>query len=117
MFDGVFSSPLVRAVQTAEIFSSVLKYEGEIITAAELSGGHTFTRFMQFLKRNSHHKSIGIFAHAPDVNTYSVNLIKDDNIKLNFKNLSVCKINYDFEDDAGEFIWFLNSDDLKLIEK
>ena len=36
--DAVFSSPLVRALQTAELFSSVMKYDGEIRTAIELIG-------------------------------------------------------------------------------
>jgi phosphohistidine phosphatase len=118
-FDAVFSSPLVRAVQTAEVFSQVLKYDGEIKTAIELIGGHSFSRFAQLLRRNSHNKSIGIFGHAPDVNTFSLNLIKDNNIKqlqLNFKNASVCKINYDVKTEKGEFVWFLNSDTMKIIE-
>lgn len=118
-FDAIFSSPLVRAVQTAELFSAVLKYEGEIKTAIELSGGHSFSRFHQFIKRNSHHKSIGIFGHAPDVNTFSLNLIKDSGIKhlqLNFKNASVCKVNYDMKAEKGKFEWFLNSETMKMIE-
>ena len=32
-FDIIVSSPLVRAVQTAEIFAAALKYDGEIKTA------------------------------------------------------------------------------------
>jgi phosphohistidine phosphatase len=116
-FDAILTSPLVRAVQTAEIFACVLKYEGEIKTAIELIGGHTFTRFIQMLKRNSHNKSIGIFSHAPDVNTFVLNLIKSGegkNLQINFKNSSVCKITFDFEKEKGKFVWFLNSEDMKL---
>ena len=118
-FDAIISSPLVRAVQTAEVFASVLKYDGEIKTAIELAGGSTFNRFLQLLRRNSHNSCIGIFAHAPDVNTFSLNLIKNNNVKdlqLNFKNTSICKINFDTENEKGEFVWFLNSENMKLIE-
>ena len=117
-FDAVFSSPLVRAVQTAEVFASVLRYDGEIKTTIELIGGHTYTRFLQFLKRNSHYESIGIFGHAPDVNTFALNLVKNEykGLQLNFKNSSVCKIKYDFEKEKGRFVWFLNSEDMKLTE-
>lgn len=118
-FDAVFSSPLVRAVQTAEVFSSVLKYDNEIKTAIELIGGSSFSRFLQFIKRHSHNNSIAIFGHAPDVNSFTFNLIKDNPIKdlqLNFKNSSVCKINFDPASETGKFEWFLNSDNMKLTE-
>jgi phosphohistidine phosphatase len=118
-FDAILSSPLVRAVQTAEIFASVLKHNGEIKTANELISGSSFNRFLELIKRNSRHNSMGIFGHAPDVNTYSLNLIKSGNnkdFKINFKNASVCKIEYDPAGETGKFIWFLNSENMKLTE-
>lgn len=118
-FDLILSSPLVRAIQTAEVFASALKYDSEVKTAIELVGGYSFNRFLQLLRRNSHHKSIGIFGHAPDVNSYSLNLIKENNSKgmqLNFKNTSVCKIDFDTKEETGRFVWFLNSENMKLTE-
>ncbi|MEO8513495.1 MAG: phosphohistidine phosphatase SixA [Ignavibacteria bacterium] len=118
-FDAVLSSPLVRAVQTAEVFSSVMKYDNEIKTAIELIGGSTFNRFLKLIKRHSHHGSIAIFGHAPDVNSYSLNLIGNNPVKdlqLNFKNSSVCKINFDPASESGTFDWFLNSENMKLSE-
>jgi phosphohistidine phosphatase len=118
-FDVMISSPLVRAVQTAEVFASVLKYDAEIKTAIELIGGNSYNRFIQLLKRNSHHDTIGIFGHTPDVNSFALNLVKSDHCKdlqLNFKNASVCKINYDPASETGTFKWFLNSENMKLTE-
>ncbi len=118
-FDAILTSPLVRAVQTAELFGSVLKFDDEIKTAVELIGGHSFSRFVQMINRNAHYKSIGIFGHAPDVNSYSLNLISGSNpggVQMNFKNASVCKIEYDPSNETGKFVWFLNSENMKLIE-
>jgi phosphohistidine phosphatase len=118
-FDSILSSPLVRAVQTAEVFASVLKYDDEIKTAIELIGGNTFSRFTQLINRHSHHNSIAVFGHAPDVNSFSLNLIRNNPVKdlqLNFKNASVCKIKYDPSSGEGKFAWFLNSENMKLIE-
>lgn len=118
-FDAVFSSPLVRAVQTAEVFSQVLKYDSEIKTAIELIGGHSYGRFLQMIRRNSHYNNIGIFGHAPDVNTFCLSLINDNNnkdLQLNFKNASVCKISYDPKEEIGRFEWFLNSETMKLTQ-
>jgi phosphohistidine phosphatase len=119
-FDLIISSPLVRAVQTAEVFASVLRYNGEIKTAIELVGGVSFSRFMHLIRRYSHHGSIAMIGHAPDVNTFALNLIKNNNIKelkLNFKNSSVCKIDYDVNNESGEFEWFLDADSMKLIKE
>jgi phosphohistidine phosphatase len=116
-FDLILSSPLVRAVQTAEIFASALKYEGEVRTAAELKGGGSFGRFQQLLNRHSHNKSIAIIGHVPDVHHYIVNLLKHDNgtdLKLHFHSSSVCKIRYDIKIEKGKFIWFLGSDTMEL---
>ena len=118
-FDIILSSPIIRAIQTAEVFASVLKYNGEIKTAIELIGGNSFSRFQQLLKRHSHFNKIAIFGHAPDVNHFCTNLIKNHDIKdlaINFKNSSVCKIIYDLDNDNGRLMWFLNSENMKLIE-
>lgn len=115
-FDIMFSSPLVRAVQTAETFACVMKYTGEIKTAVELIGGNTFSRFLQLIKRNSHYKSIAIFGHVPDVNTFSSGLIKNGDLKINFKNACVCKISYNVDTGEGQFEWFLDSESMKLVK-
>jgi phosphohistidine phosphatase len=118
-FDLILTSPVVRAVQTAEIFSDVLNHKGTLKTAVELIGGGTFTRFEQLIKRNSHNCSIACFGHSPDVNHFAVNMIQSNNVKelkLHFQNCSVCKINYDVSRGKGEFEWFLKSDTLQVVK-
>ena len=114
----MISSPLVRAVQTAEVFASVLKYDGEVRTAIELVGGATFSRFKQLLNRYSRYKNVMFVGHAPDVNNFSLNLVDHIDVKemkLGFKNSSVCKVNYNIEKGTGEFEWFLESETMKMI--
>lgn len=117
-FDLILSSPIVRAVQTAEIFSNIMRHKGDFKTAAELIGGSSYHRFQQLLQRNSHYKSIACFGHSPDMNHYSINLIKNNRVrelKVNYENCSVCRINYDMEKEKGSFVWFLKSDTLQLV--
>src|SRR4030095_17081514 len=52
-FDSIISSPLVRAVQTAEVFAAVLKYDHEVKTAIELIGGISYAGFC-FDKKKKH---------------------------------------------------------------
>jgi len=118
-FDLILSSPLVRAVQTAEIFATALKHKGEFRTAAELIGGSSFNRFVQLLNRNGRHKSVACFGHSPDVNHFAVGLLKTNDVKelkINFKTCSVCKIRYNPEKGTGMFIWFLKSDTMELVK-
>jgi len=117
-FDLILSSPLVRAVQTAEIFSSVLHHKGEFKTAIELIGGASFHRFHQLIRRNNHHKSLACFGHSPDMNQFAIGMLRHNKVKelkVNFKNCSVCRIKYDFEKEKGSFVWFLKSDTLELV--
>jgi phosphohistidine phosphatase len=119
-FDIILSSPIIRAVQSAEVFASVLKYEGEVKTAIELIGGNTFEKFLQLLKRHSYFNRIAVFGHAPDVNLFCTGLIGNQDsrdLKINFKNSSVCKIEFDLEKEIGGLVWFLNSENMKLIER
>lgn len=117
-FDLILSSPIVRAVQTAEIFSNIMQHKGDFKTASELIGGSSFHRFQQLLNRNSHYKSIACFGHSPDMNQYSIHLIKHKRVRelnINYENCSVCRINYDMEKETGNFVWFLKSDTLQLV--
>lgn len=118
-FDIIYSSPLTRALQTAEIFANILHHKGELKTAVELAGGASFSRFHQMIKRSSHHNKIACFGHAPDVNLFATGLINNKEVKelkLNFKNCSVCKISYDIKMETGKFIWFLKSDTMQIVE-
>ena len=118
-FDLILTSPLVRAVQTAELTARFLKFKGQIITAIELMGGHPFHQFQHLIKNNCHHKSIACFGHAPDVNTFALRLLNKDikELKINFKKSSVCKIEYDADKEQGKFEWFLNAETMKVVKE
>ena len=118
-FDVIFCSPLVRAVQTAEIFASVLHHKGEIKTVIELIGGHAPTKFRHLLHRHSHYRSIACIGHVPDVYHFAVNLLKNKEIKepkIHFHNSSVFKIDYDPAAESGKFVYFLQSDTMEVIQ-
>jgi phosphohistidine phosphatase len=117
-FDLILTSPLVRAVQTAEITAATLGYKGEIITAIELMGGHSFHKFQQLIKKYSGYKNIACFGHAPDVNTFALKLLNKDmrELKINFKKSSVCKIEYNTEIETGTLGWFLNAETMKVMQ-
>jgi phosphohistidine phosphatase len=119
-FDVIFCSPLVRAVQTAEIFASVLRYKGEVKTVIELIGGHAPSKFRNLIHRNNHYKRIAFIGHVPDVYHFAVNLLKNNNNefkepKFHFHNCSVFKIDYDHKNETGKLVYFLDSNKMEII--
>lgn len=116
-FDAIYCSPLVRAVQTAEIYASVLNHKGEVKTAIELIGGHPITKFHQLIRKNTCYKSIAFIGHAPDVYHFAVSLLKNGDgkePKVHFHNCSVFKVDYDIPNERGKFVYFLDSDTMQL---
>jgi phosphohistidine phosphatase len=118
-FDAIFCSPLVRAVQTAEIFASVMQFKGEIKTVIELIGGNTSTKFRSLLHRNTHFNSIACIGHVPDVYHFAIDLVKNDNVKepkIHFHNCSVFNLDYNVSTEQGRFVYFLEGDTMKMIK-
>jgi phosphohistidine phosphatase len=117
-FDIILTSPLLRAIQSAEITAATLKYKDEIKPAAELMGGHSFQKFHQLILRHKGHANAAYFGHAPDVNTFALRLLNKDikELKINFKKSSVCCIDYDTDKVQGKLVWFLNADTMELLK-
>lgn len=115
-FDIILTSPLLRAVQSAEITAAITNYSGEIKPAAELMGGHSFQKFYQLILRQKGYSNTAFFGHAPDVNAFALRLLNKDikELKINFKKSSVCSIDYDMDKEKGKLIWFLNAETMEL---
>jgi len=63
----IFTSPLVRAVQTAEILSETLRYEGEIVLDPRLSPGFDVAKLASVLDDLPSEKEIAFVGHEPDL--------------------------------------------------
>ncbi|MBJ6724966.1 SixA phosphatase family protein [Geomesophilobacter sediminis] len=64
--DLIVTSPLVRAVQTADILAERLKYEGEILLDAQLASGFDPEGIDALLKRYGKAAELVIVGHEPD---------------------------------------------------
>ena len=63
----ILTSPLVRAVQTAEILSETLKYDGEVVLDPRLSPGFDVAMMNDVLAGYPSEREIAIVGHAPDL--------------------------------------------------
>ena len=63
----IFTSPLVRAVQTAEILSETVRYDGEVVVDPRLAPGFDVAKLGSVLEDCPSEREIAFVGHAPDL--------------------------------------------------
>jgi phosphohistidine phosphatase len=63
----ILTSPLVRAVQTAEILSETLRYDGEVVLDPRLSPGFDVAKLNDVLDGYPDEREIALVGHEPDL--------------------------------------------------
>jgi phosphohistidine phosphatase len=63
----MFTSPFVRAVQTAEILSETLRYDGEVAVAPQLSPGFDVDGLNAVLDVCPGEREVALVGHEPDL--------------------------------------------------
>jgi phosphohistidine phosphatase len=106
--DKIFTSPLVRAVQTAEILAVILKYKNDVEVANELTLPTPSSKVLQLLKRNTIFKSIALVGHEPMMSSLVQSFSDRKNFELPFKKSGVCYIDFDVDNGQGKFEWYYN---------
>lgn len=64
--DLILTSPMVRAVQTADILAEALRYKGDIVVAPQLSSGFRPDALEPLLAEYAQAKEIALVGHEPD---------------------------------------------------
>jgi phosphohistidine phosphatase len=63
----IFTSPLIRAVQTAEILSETLRYEGDVVVDPRLSPGFDAAMLRTVVDDCPSEREIALVGHEPDL--------------------------------------------------
>ena len=63
----ILTSPFARAVQTAEILSETLRYDGEVVLDPRLSPGFDVAKLGSILEDCPSEKEIAFIGHEPDL--------------------------------------------------
>lgn len=112
----IFTSPLTRAVQTAEIFATRLKFKEDVELVNELRNESTISSLQNLLKGNSNLNSIALVGHDPKMSLLVKNLSDKKDLNFEFKKSGVCLIDFDIKTEQGKFIWYLNPKTLEFIK-
>jgi phosphohistidine phosphatase len=92
--DVIASSPLIRAVQTAEIVAGVFNNSKKIVTDKRITAGSSPEDLIDFI-RSINVENIAVIGHEPDMSNYVSALTSSSGMYLEFKKGTVAKINFE----------------------
>lgn len=92
--DVIISSPLLRALQTAEIVATEMHHGQKVVTDAGLRPGATFEEFEQLLTRHSRTEAIMVVGHNPNLSQFLNKLLPGGNgaSPIEMRKASIAKI-------------------------
>lgn len=92
-FSHIISSPLARALRTAEIVAQVFKFTGEIIIDKRLMFGNRTEELID-LANEIMGQDMAFVGHEPDFSEHASNLISNSSAKIDFKKGMIAKISF-----------------------
>ncbi len=120
-FDLILTSPLVRAVETAEIVAEALGYDQALVQqTVNLAPGASFAELFSEVKRHNGIESIALVGHQPDLGALVSTLVwGDGRASVPLKKGSVCSIDVmeTVPTVRGALAWLLTPRQLRLLGK
>ena len=106
--EQIVSSPLIRAVQTAEILSGIIHPAKDVEIALPLMAGGAVGQVMRFLPLHQHLKSLLLIGHEPAIGM-TVSALLDLEKKVSFSPGAMCCCTYHGTDrmPQASFEWML----------
>jgi phosphohistidine phosphatase len=106
--DEIFTSPLVRAKQTANLLAHGLANKAAVKTLDALAPGHSPRVVMSELSSSAKRRRIALVGHEPDLGELAAHLLGSAR-SLQFKKGGVCHIAVQglTSRRPGELVWFL----------
>jgi len=108
--DWIVSSPLVRAVQTAEVVSEELKSQPPLDQCDALRPDGAPEAVITFLAKRSNRRRVLVVGHEPDLSQLAARLIgAGRNANMSFKKGGCCLVTFtEFPPkSAGRLMWWL----------
>jgi phosphohistidine phosphatase len=103
----VWTSPLVRARQTADLLAAGLSYRPQVRQLAVLTPGHPPARIMDELVRATRERRIAIVGHEPGLGEFAAFLVGTPRA-IPFKKGGICRIDVEGSGGrwSGTLAWF-----------
>jgi phosphohistidine phosphatase len=106
--DEIYSSPLVRAQQTADLLSAGMEGKPSVRILDSLAPGHEPAQVLAELAKRVKRRRVALVGHEPDLGDLAAALLGASRA-LPFRKGGVCRIDVERIDASagGSLIWFL----------
>jgi phosphohistidine phosphatase len=113
--DAIYSSPLVRAVQTAEILAKSIGYTSKVELMQELAPGHAPDSISERLRSLKKPGNIVLSGHEPNCSELAGYLL--GGAQIEFKKAAICLIETESATaGSGILIWHLSPQVLRFMK-
>ena len=110
----ILTSPLIRAVQTAEILAEALEYNGQLVVTGELSPGFGMAELQMILRKFKPLGELVLVGHEPDLGNLAASLLSlPGGFEFKKGAALMLKINPDKLQVAAVFKWLAVGKKLK----
>ena len=120
-FDFILTSPLARAVETAEIVAAATGYDRKSIEVTpELAPGGSIDDLLAQIKSKSEVESIALVGHEPDLGELTSRLVgagESNVIELRKGSVSCVNLTETVPVPRGKLIWLLTLKQLRMLGK
>lgn len=104
--DLILTSPLLRAVQTADILAEALSYGGSLVARGELGPGFDLASLQRLLGEFSALKELVLVGHEPDLSRLIISLLGLPN-EFDFKKGAVVRMKVSAGKQHASFNWLV----------
>ncbi len=106
--EQIFTSPLIRAVQTAEILASTIEFKGEVELVNELKNESSVSSVISLLEMHSSLNEIALVGHEPKMSILLSTLCGSTSGIGGFAKCGIALLDYDPKFHAGKFIGYFD---------
>jgi phosphohistidine phosphatase len=107
----MFTSPLVRAVQTAEILSETLQYDGEILLDPRLSPGFDVSKLASVLDDHPLEREVAFIGHEPDLGDIVTRLLSlPQRYAMRKGDIAALDLTIPGDPPRVDLVWLLSGD-------
>jgi phosphohistidine phosphatase len=116
--DEIFTSPLIRARQTAELLAAGLEGKPSVKVLDTLAPGHTSAAVLSQLAKVAKRRRVALVGHEPELGELAAHLIGAGRA-LAFKKGGLCRIDVGSLTTrrAGSLVWFVTPSLLRKLKR
>ena len=117
--DLIISSPLKRALQTAEVARKTLKYKGDILKTKSLEPGASVQQVWDEIREHRDKSFLMMVGHNPLFSQLAAYLLGSPDVQVDFKKGGLMKINFEHFPPVprGVLCWYITAKAVSKLKK